>query len=516
MSFIMRLLGASGISARPDEDWWYWTGIPRASVAGVWVDEETALKISTFWACVTLLSETIASLPLVIYRYVGEHDRERARNNPLYSILHDRPNEWQTAAEFREMMTGHVLVRGNAYAQIVPGPRGPVDQLVPIHPDRIPKDNVEKLPNGRLRYWVRQDDGSRKAFNQEDIFHLRGPSRDGITGLDVITYATDSLGLTIAAERYGGRFFRNDAMPGGILHTDKTLKEDGAKRLKASWEAAHTGANQHRVAVLEDGLQWQQIGIAPEQAQMLGTREFQAEDVTRWFRIPPHMVGLTSKATSWGSGIEQMSIGFVTYTLLPWLTRWTQTISRDLIIAPDSYFADFIVTGLLRGDVATRYSAYAIGRQWGFLSANDIRRLENMNSIPGGDDYLRPMNMMSDGEEPPAGGGPEGPDARQHYRLLAEEAAGRVVRKEVAAIGKAAQRHDDYGAWYEAVEDFYQGHAEFVAQTMRIPLEMAAYYVERGMQELMSDGISAIEDWQPRRVMELARLATGDVDNERS
>jgi HK97 family phage portal protein len=294
-------------------------------------------------------------------------------------VLHDQPNEQQTAMEFKDMLTGHVLLRGNGYAQILPGPRGPVDQLIPIHPDRV---TVEKLPSGRLRYQVIQDDGEKRPFNQEDIFHLRGPSKDGITGMDIITYAADSFGLTLAAERYGGRFFRNDSKPGGVLRTEKTLSDGAARRLKTSWEAAHTGSNQHRVAILEEGLEWQQIGISPEQAQFLGTREFQAEDVCRWFRVPPHMVGLTSKATSWGSGIESMGIGFVTYTLMPWLTRWKQTISKDLIIAPETYFADFIVDGLYRGDIETRYNAYAIGRQWGWLNVNDIRRFENMNSIP--------------------------------------------------------------------------------------------------------------------------------------
>lgn len=499
MSLILRMIGRGDYRAGDPNDERYWNTTATAAISGVVVDADTALKISTVWACVGLLAETIASLPLVVFRYVGDDGRERARSNPLYTILHDQPNQTQTAAEFREMMTGHVLLRGNAYAQIVPGARGAVDQLIPIHPDRVTK--IEKLPNGRLRYQIRQDDNTSKPYNQEDIFHLRGPSKDGIAGMSVIDYARDSFGLTIAAERYGSRFFRNGSTPNGLLKTNKTLTSGAASRLKTGWQTAHSGTNQNSVAVLEEGLEWQQIGIPPEQAQFLGTREFQAEDVCRWFRVPPHMVGLTSKATSWGSGIEQMSIGFVTYTLMPWLTRWKQTISKDLILATNIYFADFIVEGLLKGDITSRYGAYAVGRQWGWLSKNDVRRLENMNPIPDGDDYLTPMNMTT--------GQPAVAD-QVHYRLLAEEAASRVVRKEIAAVNKAASRFPgDREGWATAVIDFYNDHAPFVAQSMRVSLDVATAYAERGRREVLTTGVDAMADWLPRRVMELVSLAMG-------
>lgn len=519
----MRLMGMASLPARDpmDDRWWSdWTG--AASVAGVYVDADKALKISAAWACVGLLSETIAGLPFGMYRRRADEGREPANNHPLHKVLHNLPNETQTAFEFREMMTGHALLRGNAYALIQPGARGAVDQLIPIHPDRVVK--VEKLPNGRLRYQIRQADGSQKPYNQEDIFHLRGLSTDGVKGVSVIDYARDSMGMTLAAEQYGGRFFRNDSRPGGVLRTQQKLSEKAAERLKTSWEAAHAAGNQNRVAVLEEGLEWQQVGITPEAAQFLGTREFQAEDVCRWFRVPPHMVGLTSKSTSWGSGIEQMSIGFVTYTLLPWLTRWRQAVERSLILAPDTYFADFIVEGLLRGDVDSRYRAYATGRQWGWLSVNDIRRLENMNPVDNGDIYLQPMNMTPAGMElaavdaPPLqanGHGENGAEvfARKHYQLLADEAAGRVVRKELAALGRASrQANGDRAAWAQAVFDFYSDHAAFVAQAMRIPLATATAFVEAGQRELLTDGPMALQfDWETRRAQALAALAVGEL-----
>lgn len=503
-NLVMKLFGIA--PAEPEASAWtdplWWGGAAGESIAGIAVGPETALKISTVYACVGLISETIASLPLVIYRWLENEDgRERARNHPLYRVLHDQPNEYQTAFEFVQMLQAHALMRGSGYAMIQPGARGFADQLVPLHPDQVEK---ERLSGNRFRYVI-TDDRGRRPVNPEDIFEVGGLSLDGLNTLSVISYARDGLGLSLAAERYGSRLFRNDSRPGGVLHTDKKLSKDAAMRLKAQWNAAHTGGSQHSVAVLEEGLTWQQVGISPEEAQFLGTREFQAEDICRWFRVPPHMVGLTSKTTSWGSGIEEMTIGFLTYTLQPWLTRWTQAIKRDLILAQDTYFADFVTNALLRGDTEGRYNAYAIGRQWGWLSVNDIRRFENMNPVPGGDGYLQPLNMTELGEDPAAPAAPGGV-ALRHYRMLAEEAAGRVVRKEMAAMTRSGQKSNGV-VWETAVNEFYDSHADFVSQTMRIPLEAAWQYAESGRAELLSVGASAMDDWQPRRVMELADMA---------
>lgn len=503
-----------------------WWGNLGDSVSGVSVSAETALKISTVYACVGLISETLASLPLVIYRYLANEDgRERARNHPLYTLLHDQANNNQTAFEFIQMMQAHALLRGSGYARLVPGARGFVDQLVPLHPDLVEK---EQLSGNRVRYQVTDATG-RHPVNSEDIFEVGGLSLDGVNTVSVVSYARDSFGMTLAAEQYGGRFFRNGSRPGGVLKTQKTLTDGAAKRVKASWEAAHTQTNQHRVAVLEEGLEWQQIGISPEEAQFLQTREFQAEDVCRWFRVPPHMVGLTSKATSWGSGIEEMTIGFLTYTLRPWLTRWKQAIRRDLILAADVYFADFVVNELLRGDIGKRYNAYAIGRQWGWMSVNDIRRLENMNPVDNGDIYLQPMNMTEAGWTEPlpqkASGEIASPpkaaarnDVRgEHYLLLAEEAAGRVVRKEMAAMNRAAEKAQAgtlAEGWEAAVREFYEGHAWLVAQTMRMSLEAAQAYCEAGVMELQAHGTAIMAEWMERRVQYLVDLSMGDSRDE--
>ena len=483
-----------------DASWW---GNVGGTVSGISVGPETALRLSTVWACVGLLADTVASLPLIVYRNLpNDMGKERARSHPLYQVLHSQPNNNHTAFEFWQMMMGHMLLRGNAYARIVPGPRGFADQLVPIHPDIV---TVEELKNGRLRYTV---DG--KPYNQEDIFHLRGLSLDGKTGLSVVSYARESMGMALAAERYGGRFFGNDSKPGGVLRTDRKLSNDAAGRLKASWEAAHSGSNQHRVAVLEDGLEWQQIGISPEDAQFLQTREFQAEDICRWFRVPPHMVGLTSKQTSWGSGIEQMSIGFVTYTLNPWLVRTKQAISRDLILASNSYFADFVLEGLLRGDIKTRYETYSIAITNGIISPNEARVLENMNKREGGDAYLTPLNMRQS-DQPQQARQPQQALAAPHYRLLAEEAAGRLVRKEKLAMGRAFERCANGEGWDTAVSDFYQGHADLVAQTLRITLESAAEWCQRREADVLQDAMASFEN-ELGLIAELADLAIGVSD----
>lgn len=509
MSFLLQALGIEPMQAGPVEspltDASWWGSLGAGTAAGMAVGPETALKLSTVWACVGLLSDVVATLPLVVYRNL-ERDmgKERARNHPLYRVLHDQPNENQTAFEFWQMNMVHLLMRGNGFSRIVPGARGFVDQLIPEHPDDVAVDEI--IGTKRLRYAV-----AGRPYNQEDILHLRGLSLDGKVGLSVITYARESLGMSLAAERYGGRFFGNDSKPGGVLKTDRKLTDGAAKRLKATWESAHAGANQHRVAVLEEGLEWQQIGISPEDAQFLETREFQSEDICRWFRVPPHMVGLTSKATSWGSGIEQMGMGFVTYTLMPWLRRIEQAINTKLILAPDTYFASFVVEGLLRGSLLDRYNAYSIGISSGILAPNEARHLENMNSRLGGDVYLTPLNMRPNSPTPdPSPEGRGGQAAAGHYRLLAEESAGRLVRKESAAVTRAIAKGE---GWETAVSDFYASHAELVGQSLRIPLAAAVAYCEGRETAVLRDGLAAFAD-EAALVCELADLATGVVGDE--
>jgi HK97 family phage portal protein len=251
-------------------------------------------------------------------------------------------------------------------------------------------------------------DGEKKVLERWRVWHVRGWGTDAFVGKSPIALARESIGLTMATEEYGGRFFSNDSRPGGILRHPAKLSPEAAKRLKASWENANGGlTNKHRVAVLEEGIEWQQIGISPEEAQFLDTRKFQELEICQVYRVPPHMIGITDRSTSWGTGIEEMGIGFVTFTLLPYLTRIAQSVNRDLLGANErkEYFAEHLTAALERGDLMTRYQAYNIGRNGGWLSANDIREMENMNPIEGGDVYLQPLNMAPAGGE--SGGGEE-------------------------------------------------------------------------------------------------------------
>lgn len=461
--------------------------------SGVTLNATTAMKISTVWACVSLIADTVAQLPKIVYQIAADGSKTRARNHPLWDLMQRQPNAWLTSFEFFELATGHGLLRGNSYSEIVPGPRGFADSLEPLDPDKV---RVEQLANKRLRYRVT---GRDTPILDDQMLHLRGMTYNGILGMDPITYARESWALARAAEAFGARFFGNSSIPGGVLQSDKEIKPEAARRLKAQWEAAHAGGNQHRVAVLEDGVKWQAIGIDPRNAQFLELREFQAEDVCRWFGVPPHMVGLTSKATTWGSGIEQMSMGYVTYTLMPWLIRWQQAITRDLILAPDVYEVEFLTDALLRGDTLSRYNAYTIGLQNGFLTRNEVRAKENSNPLPGGD-------AISTGAPAPAtvpAGGSADRQQNAHYAALLREAAGRVVRKELAAMTKAAGRGEDIG---QAAAIFYSNHAGFVATTLAISEERAAEYAAGQIKELSERGPEAMADWDPRKVNELMEV----------
>lgn len=504
MTFLQQLLGGP-VAANPNDErlWSSWGG--PLSATGMVVSPETALKVSTVWACVGLLSDCIAMLPLVVYERTRDGGRQRATTHPLYDLLHDQPNSQQTAAEYRGMMQGHLLLRGNAYAKIIPGPRGPADQLVPLHPDKV---RLEETPDGRLRYKVREADGVERTYLDEDILHLRGLSADGKQGLSFIAYARETIGLAIASERSRARFFGNGSRLMGVLKTPGKLTPEAGKRVKASWDEAQAGVeNSFRTAVLEEGLEWQSIGINYKDAQFIEGSEFTAEDICRWLRVPPHMVGLTSKSTTWGSGIEQMSLGFVTYTLLPWLVRWEQAISRDLIVATKKYFVEFLTDALLKGDLKSRYDAYAVARNNGWLNVDEIRQRENMNPLPDGQGqkYLQPLNMTDVGAPPSPAYTPEG---GAHYEQLLTEAAGRVVRKETAAIGRLSGKHAEQSDdWRAAVNDFYADHARFVAQTLRVHPRTAQVYVNEQLGELFGGGAPMMADWEVRRVADLVQMA---------
>jgi len=354
------------------------------------------MRASAVYACVKVLAETIASLPLIVYRRLPNGGKERALEHPQYRLLHDQPNGWQTSFEWREMTQGHVTLRGMAYSEIIPGPRGAVEELIPLHPDRV---EPKRLENGSLIYIHRPENGKERRLTQEEVFVLRGLSSDGIKGLSPIEHARESIGLSLATEGYGARFFQNDARPGGVLESPNKLDESAYKNLKTSWAEAYSGvANSHKPAILEQGLTWKQMGMTSEDAQFLETRKFQLSEIARIFRVPPHMIGDLERSTN--NNIEHQSIEFVVHTIRPWLVRWEQAITRDLLIGAGEYFAEFLVDGLLRGDFKTRSEGYASAVTTGWMTPNEVREKENLNPIEGGDELMKPLNMAPGGEPP--------------------------------------------------------------------------------------------------------------------
>ena len=371
-----------------------------SSSAGKRVNERSAMQMTAVYSCVRILAEAVAGLPLHLYRYKEDGGKEKAIDHPLYLLLHDEPNPEMSSFVFRETLMTHLLLWGNAYAQIIRNGKGEVIALYPLMPDRM---TVDRDRDGKLyyEYTVSTDDaptvkGTVVRLKPSDVLHIPGLGFDGLVGYSPIAMAKNAIGMAIACEEYGAKFFANGAAPGGVLEHPGTIKDPG--RVRESWQSTFGGsANSNKIAVLEEGMKYTPIGISPEQAQFLETRKFQINEIARIFRVPPHMVGDLEKSSF--SNIEQQSLEFVKYTLEPWLVRWEQSIQRTLFFAEEKkqYFTKFNVEGLLRGDYASRMSGYATARQNGWMSANDIRELENMDRIPaedGGDLYLINGNML--------------------------------------------------------------------------------------------------------------------------
>jgi len=369
------------------------------TTSGKPVNEHTAMQMTAVYSCVRILAEAVAGLPLHLYKYTESGGKEKAISHPLYFLLHDEPNPEMSSFVFRETLMTHLLLWGNAYAQIIRNGKGEVIALYPLMPNRM---SVDRDSSGSLYYtYTRYSDeaptmnGVTVTLRPSDVFHIPGLGFDGLVGYSPIAMAKNAIGMAIACEEYGAKFFANGAAPGGVLEHPGTIKDP--QKVRDSWNAAYQGSsNSHRVAVLEEGMKYQPIGISPEQAQFLETRKFQINEIARIFRVPPHMVGDLEKSSF--SNIEQQSLEFVKYTLDPWVIRWEQAISRALLRQDEKklYFAKFNVDGLLRGDYVSRMNGYATARQNGWMSANDIRELENLDRIPpelGGDLYLINGNM---------------------------------------------------------------------------------------------------------------------------
>ncbi len=370
-----------------------WSFLFGGTTSGKVVNERTAMQTSAVYACVRILAESVAGLPLHVYERTANGSKSTKPSHPLYRLLHDEPNREMTSFVFRETLMSHLLLWGNAYAQIIRDGRGFPIALYPLLPDRMAVDRNE---SGELVYTYQSDKGQVK-LRRENILHIPGLGFDGLIGYSPIAMAKNAVGLALATEDYGATFFANGANPGGVLEHPGVIKPEQADRLRESWQSQFGGANAHKVAVLEEGLKFHQMSIPPEQAQFLETRKFQINEIARIFRVPPHMVGDIEKSSF--SNIEQQSLEFVKYTLDPWVVRWEQSLQQVLILPSEkaTIFIKFNLDGLLRGDYQSRMQGYSTGIQNGFMSVNDVRGLEDMNLLTaeeGGDLHFVNGNMV--------------------------------------------------------------------------------------------------------------------------
>jgi HK97 family phage portal protein len=460
--------------------------------SGVNVSVEGSLKVTAVLAGFTILAEDTSSLPLILYRRL-ERGKERAIDHPYYSLMHDAPNPEMTSMVYRELQVGHMLGWGNFYAQMLWDESGNVTELWPLNPSRMEifRDKGER------RYLYMNDNNQRIAFRQQDILHIPAFGFDGIKGYSRISLAKNAVGLAIAAEKYGSRFFANDARPSVALKSPKSLSEPAAKRLRENWNDIYRGSeNAGKVAVLEEGLDLATIGIEPEAAQFLETRQFQVSEIARMFRIPPHMLGDITKESSWGTGIEQQEIGYLTHTLRPWLVRVEQQLNKDLLLPAErvKYFFEHLVDALLRSDTKSRMEAYAVAILNGILSPNEAREAENRNPYEGGDTYRFPLNTGQAGDQGTGNQGTGTPGRSITPVLL--DTAERMARYEANELRDANARwlekgkEEKYQAW---LEEFYTGELpKFIRRSFQP-------YVEAGMVEVDNLQTVAAETANKRR-----------------
>jgi HK97 family phage portal protein len=441
----MHLRAEAGGAPAPWDDFWYGPVGPGSST-GMRITPESAKRIAAVLACVNKIAKTVAMLPLKIYSEQSDGGKKVASWHPLYDVLYSRPNAQQTAFEFRQMMQGHLELRGNAFAEIIPGQRGPIDQLIPLHPDRVAPFLMKAT--GRIVY--RYDNpvsNEQRWLNQEQVFHLRNFMDDGVVGQSTVSMGVDVFGLALAAQDYYARFLRNDARP-GIAITGTTFKTNQEReQFVEYWQKNQTGANRHKTALLGPGMDIKTIGVNSHDAELLDARKFSRIDICSLFDVPPHLIGETEKTATYAS-VEQFNIMFATYCILPRLVLWEQAIQRALIFSP-KYFSEFSMDSLMRGDNASRASFYQTMIQMGVFNQDEVRSKENMNPIPNGDgkNYWRPLNWARLGDvhtsvqpknTPDPVAATSGVDPR--FKMLAAAGAERCIRKEIKAVTSWSSR----------------------------------------------------------------------------
>lgn len=428
--------GETSSSDRPERWFLDWVGGSETK-SGVRVTVESSLGLPAVWACVRVKSEDVGKLPCIMYRRLDGGGKERATEHQLYALIRDNPNPLQTAFEFKQFMQAQLDLRGNALALKDFDGRGRVTALWPVSWDRV---TVLYTEDGKTLFYKVRDRKGRDlpVMPAEAVVHLRGMSLDGIMGLSPIAYHRETIGLAIGASQYGSAFFGNNAQPRGGLKVPTPLSKEAAGALRASWEDRHKGTeNANRIGIFDGGLEWVQTGMDNTDAQYIETRGLQNNEIWRIYRMPPHKVADLSKSTN--NNIEHQGLEYVTDCLMSDLVRWEQTLSRDLLLDSErgEYFFEFLTDALLRGDLKSRYEAYAIARNWGWLNADDIRERENMNPLPGdkGKIYLQPLNMIEAGTKPPLPAVPNTPPGKAD---MSPDAARELIKELQVFVARSA------------------------------------------------------------------------------
>lgn len=504
-------------------DFWY-EPVNRLSPTGP-ISVDQAMTIPQFYAAVTYVSEDIAKLPANMFRDLGDaKGSEPATTHELQERLHDQPNQYQDAIEWREMATAWAMLRGRAINEIIAGnpisfPGRPtrssaIDQLVPLHPDLVREETND---NGvrRVIYRDPKRNGRERTILLEDVFVVRGRQ-----SRSVLDFAATNLNTTLAMERYAGFMFSRGAKHQGVIKAKGRLAEPVRKALrKALDEYAIGGPRAGRPLLLEDGMEWDSVSMTPQDAQMVEQKQVSIADACRWIRIPPHKIFDLSRSTN--NNIESQGVDYVVDCLLAWAVRWEQAIWRDLIV-DKRFYAKLNLDALLRGDNEARSRAYALAVMWGWMTRNEVRAKESLNPIEGLSEPLTPENMTTD----PNGnttvafpqqdqaaalltdGKPIDGETRSLVRLFASDAAQRAVRRESAAVAKLAERvAGDRAAFKVGLEQFYAEHAETVARDLHIPRHEALRYVRDQQAALLERGPDALADWPIDGVARLTDLA---------
>jgi HK97 family phage portal protein len=498
----------------PSDDFWYYPVGGLRTMAGVRVSPSTALAVGAVFACVQILGQTVAVVPLQLYERL-DRGKKLADNHPLYRLLHRRPNRWQTSFQFRQMMQWHLALRGNSYAEIFADRRGTITELVPLPPDNVKPEAIRGADGmTTLRYRINDARGERVLVRGE-IVHLRALASDGLLGLSPLDVARETVGEAIAAQAHSSRMLQNDARPPGIIEWEGHFKDNDALRdFRASWQEAQTGENRGRTAVLQKGMKYKEVGLKASDLQLIELRKMKGYDIAGIFRMPPHKIGIMDRATF--SNIEHQGIEFVTDTMLPWYVNWEQELSEQLLLPDerDGFFFEHNVDGLLRGDAKARSEYYSNGVQNGWLTRNEVRLTENLNPLPGLDKPLEPMNMRRAGAKPSPDQAPadDGQDANARLVELERLAAERSVRKELAALRSAT---GPSGA--KRVEEFYGKHVDYLVQTLACSRELAATWCDVRARELLEtdDLPTTFAAWEQLGARDLMALLKTDRKENR-